>query len=130
MMENLSIQTNFPLGKDELARIKAKAMRRGIWFKMLTRAERAQMDLTMKIVKRIRSFILAKVVSSIVKKLLDAMESKVAHLTREVGHALAQKLSRIAKKWGNRSADQWAVDSDFIQYLTISYMNTPALFRT
>ena len=119
-----------PLGKNGLAKIKAKAMRRGIWFRVLTRAERAQVDLTMKIVERIRSFILAKVVTSIVKKLLDAMESKVARLMREVGHALVRKLSRIAQNWGNKSAHQWVTDPCFVQYLTINYMNTPASFHT
>jgi len=123
------MHTRVPLGKNELAKIKAKAMRRGIWFRLLTRAERAQMDLTMKIVKRIRSFILAKVVTSIVKKLLNAMESKVARLMREVGQSLARKLSGTAQNWGNESARQWISDPGFVQYLTINYMNTPASFR-
>jgi len=118
------------LGKNELTKIKAKAMRRGIWFKVLTRAERAQMDLTLKIVKKIRSFILAKVVTSIVKKLLDAMESKVARLIKEVGQALALKLSRIAQNWGNKSAHQWETDTSFIQYLTVTYLNTPTIFKS
>jgi hypothetical protein len=118
-----------PLGKNELTKIKAKAMRRGSWFRVLTRAERAQMELTMRIVKRIRSFILARVVTSIVKKLLNAMESKVVRLMREVGRALAQKISRIAQKWGNKSASQWAADPGFAQYLTINCINKPTSFR-
>ena len=129
MMKSLFTQTSVPLGKNELAEIRAKAMRRGIWFRVLTRAERAQVDLTMKIVERIRSFILAKVVTSIVKKLLDAMESRVTRLMREVGQALARKLSRIAQNWGNKSAHQWIVDPGFVQYLAINYMNTSTLFR-
>ena len=123
------MRTRIPLEKNELAKIKAKAMRRGIWFRLLTRAERAQMELTLKIVKRIRSFILAKVVTSIVKKLLDAMESKIARLMKEAGQALAQKLSRIAKNWGNKSAHHWVADPGFVQYLTINYINTPTSFR-
>lgn len=118
------------LGKGELSKIRAKAMRRGIWFRVLTRAERGQMELTMKIVERIRSFILAKVVTSIVKKLLDAMESRVVRLMREVGRPLARRLSMIAQELGNKLAGQWAADPGFIQYLTISHMNTPAAYRT
>ena len=129
MTESLFTHTRVPLEKNKLTKIKTKAMRQGIWFKVLTRAERAQMDLTMRIVKRIRSSILAKVVTSIVKKLLDAMESKVARSMREVGHALAQKFSRIAQNWGNKSAHQWVTDAGFIQYLTINYINTPTSFR-
>jgi len=129
MTESLLTRTSVPLGKNELVKVKAKAMRRGIWFRVLTRAERGQMELTMKIVKRIRSFILAKVVASIIKKLLDAMESKVVRLMREVGQALAHKLSRIAQNWGNKLAHQWLADPDFVQYLTINYINTPTSFR-
>ena len=129
MTESLFTQTRVPMGKNRLTKMKTKAMRQGIWFKVLTRAERAQMDLTMRIVKRIRSFILAKVVTSIVKKLLDAMESKVARLMREVGQPLAQKFGRIAQNWGNKSAHQWVTDPGFVQYLTINYINTPTSFR-
>jgi len=123
-MESLFTRISAPLAKNELAKIKAKAMRRGIWFRVLTKAERGQMELTMKIVKRIRSLFLAKVVTSIVKKLLDAMESKVVRLMREIGQALARKLSRIAQKLGNKLAHQWVTDPGFVQYLTINYMNT------
>lgn len=119
-----------PLGSNELAKIKTKAMRRGIWFRVLTRAERAQIDLTMKIAKRIRSVILAKVVTRIVKKLLDAMKGKVAQLMKEVGQALAQKLSKTAQKWGNKTAPYWETDSSFIQYLTVTYLNTPTMFKS
>ena len=123
------MRVRVPLGKNELTKIKAKAMRRGIWYRLLTRAERAQIELTMKVVKKIRSFILAKVVTSIVKKLLNAMESKVARSMREIGQALAQKLSRIAQNWGNKLAHLWETDQSFVRHLTINYMNTPTSFR-
>ena len=130
MIEFLFTRTSVPLGKNELAKIKAKAMRRGVWFRVLTRAERGQMELTMRIVKRIRSLFLAKVVTSIVEKLLDAMESRVSRLMREVGPALVQKLSGIAQKWGNESAAHWTADSGFRQYLTVMYVNTPSMFKS
>ncbi|MFQ5836398.1 MAG: hypothetical protein ACE5HG_00925 [Candidatus Bathyarchaeia archaeon] len=129
MMEGLPDRTCVTLGKKELAEIRTKAIRRGVWFKALTRAERAQMELTMRVVKRIRSLLLTRVLGSIIEKLLDAMESKVARLMREVGRGLAQKLSRIAQSWGNKSAGHWEADPDFTQYLTITYMNTPATFK-
>ena len=129
MMESLLTRSNVPLGMNELAEAKAKALRRGIWFRVLTRAERAQMDLTMRIVKRIRSFTLAKVVTSIVEKLLVAMESKVARLMREVGQSLARKLSGIAQNWGNKLANRWEKDQSFVRHLTINYINTPISFR-
>ena len=129
MIEHTYANTSFPLGKDELTKIRTKAIRRGIWFRALTKAERAQIELTMRIVKKIRSFFLAKVLGAIVGKLLDAMESKVARVMREVGRGLAEKLSQIAQNWGNKSANQWTKDPSFIQYLAITYINTPAMFK-
>ena len=122
-------RTSIPLTKDELTKIKVRAIRRGVWFRVLSRVERASIDLTIKIVKKVRSLLLARVLASIVKKLLDAMESKVVRLMRKVGRSLAQKLSRIAQNWGNKSAAHWTADQGFTQYLTIMHMNTPAMFK-
>ena len=123
MRENLYARMGSPPGKNALAKIRAKAMRRGVWFRVLTRAERAQIELTLRIVKNIRSLFLAKVVTSIVEKLLNAMESRVSRLMREVGKPLARKLSEIAQEWGNKSVNSWPQDSDFVQYLAIMHLN-------
>jgi hypothetical protein len=130
MIERLLSRNGASSGKNVLAKLRVRALRRGVWFRVLTRGERAQMELTMKVVKRIRSLFLAKVLTNIVEKLLDAMESKVSRLMREVGQPLAQKLSSIAQKWGNSSAVSWTADSGFMRYLTIMYMNTPSIFKT
>jgi len=64
--------------------------------------------------------------SSILKKLEEAMESRVRRLMREIGGDLALKLGQIAQKWGNKSASGWVKDAGFKQYLTITYMNAPS----
>ena len=130
MIKNLLSRDGAPSGNNVLAKLRVRALRRGVWFRVLTRAERAQMELTMKVVKRIRSHFLAKVVANIVEKLLEAMESRVVRLTREVGSALAHKLSGIAQEWGNNSAREWPADPGFKQYLTVTHMNTPSLFQS
>jgi len=130
MMERLFTRDSALLRKSELTKIKCKALRRGVWFRLLSRIERGILDLTIKIVEKIRSFILAKVVSLIVKKLLDSMESKVSRLITEVGPALAHKLSVTAQKWGNQSAIHWSDDPGFRQYLAVMYLNTPSVFKT
>jgi hypothetical protein len=57
------------------------------------------------------------------KKLEEAMESRVYRHLREVGSILVRKLSVIALKWGNKSARNWAVDYGFMRYLVITEMN-------
>jgi len=122
-------RARIPLTRGELAKIRAKAIRRGIWFSALSEAERAYMGLAIRVVERVRSLLLAKVLTSILKKLLYLMESRIARIMREVGRPLAQKLSRIAQKWGNKPAIQWADDHEFIQYLAVTHINTPAGFK-
>lgn len=125
---------NFLIGelslcRTELAKIKKKALRHGIWFKILSRTERIQMDLTVKVVDKVKSILLAKVLRSIIVRLFDAMESQVKRLMREVGTNLAHKISEIGKKLGCKSAENWANDQKFIKFLTITYMNTPRLYK-
>ena len=129
MTKNVSHRTRIPLTKVELSKIRIRAVRKGLWFRVLSRLERATIDLTLKIVKRIRSVLLARVLTKIVMKLLDAMESRVARLTREVGCGSAQKLSLIAQNWGNKSAEKWMMDQSFWKYLAVMCMNTPSMFK-
>jgi len=109
---------------DELARIRVMAIRRGVWFKVLSRLERGLVDLSLKVTEEIRSKILARAICSIVKKLLEALESKVGLLMRQMGVPLARKISQIAQNWGNKTAHAWANDLGFIRYLTIINVNT------
>jgi len=112
-----------------LALIKRRAMRRRVWFKVLNRVERIILDLTIKCVESVRSPKLTRIVATIVDKLANAFKNHLKRLMEEVGCPLARKLSRIAQNWGSVSATRWAEDHDFIQYLTVMCMNTPAMFR-
>jgi len=116
--------------RHELVLLRVKALRRGVWFKVLNRMERGLIDSVIKVVDRVRSTLLAKVLTSVVKKLLTAMESKVTRVMREVGQLLAQKISLIAQSWGNKSAKEWITNKGFVQYLAVTVMNTPLLFKT
>jgi len=123
--KNMLSEKRTPLIRSEIVEIKTKALRRGVWFRVLTRVERACIDLAIKVVERVRSRLLQKVLSSIIKKLEEALESQVQRLMREIGDSLAKKMSQIAQDWGNKSAVRWAKDADFMKYLTIIYMNAP-----
>jgi len=112
-----------------LENIRRKALRQRAWFKVLNRTERAIISLTIRCVERVKSPKLARIITAIIAKLKEAMESKVKRLMETVGCALAQKISRIAQKWGNILAFRWARDSGFIQYLTVMQVNTPRMFQ-
>jgi len=125
VIENMLSEKRTSLMRNEIIKVKARALRKGAWFRVLTRVERACVDLTIKVVERVRSRLLQKLLSSVLTKLEEAMQSQVQRLMREVGGTLAQKMSQIAQTWGNKSAVRWAEDPRFIQYLTIINMNAP-----
>jgi len=129
MKTNLSISKNVLLCRAELLRLKKKAMRRGIWFEILSRTERALMDLVMKVVDKVRSGLLAKLVRSIVMRLLQAMESNFKRLMNTEGVKLACQISEIGKKLGCKSAESWRSDQKFMQFLVITYMNSPNQYK-
>ena len=116
--------TPIPLTREALAKLKLKALRKGRWFKDLKRQERKLLELTMRVVEKVRSFLLVKLVSRIVSKLCRAMESRVMRLMRTEGRSLAEKISKIGEAWGNKTARSWAKDQGFIQFLTVSNLSS------
>ncbi|MFX0069357.1 MAG: hypothetical protein ACFE7I_09820, partial [Candidatus Hodarchaeota archaeon] len=68
---------------DTVVKVRLRAIRKGVWFRVLSRVERGLVDLTLKVTDRIRSRTLAEAVGSVVKKLMDALESKVDRLMRQ-----------------------------------------------
>ncbi len=120
-----------PPTREALARVRLKALRCRVWFKALSRDERILMDLVIRVTDRVRSFLLAKLLFRIVKKLIEGMGGiraligEVAYNMRTDGVRLAQKLSQIAVGWGNKSATKWPEDLGFVQYLAIMGLNKP-----
>jgi len=112
------------LTRKDLMKIKARAFRRRVWFKALSRTERAIIDLTIKCVERVRSPVLATIVSSVVDKVLKILESRFLKIVNRVGSAIAEEVCRIALDWRNVSASSWKHDSDFISFLGINAINT------
>jgi hypothetical protein len=107
-----------------LAALKTRSIRRGVWFRVLNMLERAQVDLTVRVVKNVQSPHLMKVLESIVNKLSEALQSKVARVMRSIGFPSALKLSRIAQSWGHKSAGTWAQDSRFARFLAVMHLNS------
>ena len=106
-----------------LAALKLRSLRRRIWHRVLNPLERAQVDLTIRVVKQVRSPFLAKVLDSIIKKLSGALQSVVLTMVKTVGFPQAQKLSKIAQSWGNKAAEMWVCDRRFAKFLAVMHLN-------
>ena len=107
--------------------MKIKAMRSGVWFKALQRIDRALIDLTIKVAANIRSVTLTNGILSIKQKLQKLLETKHLRNLQAMGYPLAQKLSALAQKWGNKQAQAWTGDRGFVTYLAIMHINRLSL---
>jgi len=114
----------------ELASLRRRALRKGLWSKVLSKIERSICDLTIRAVNTIKSDKLLEALTTIVDKLRRALESPVSILARTVGRQLASALARIAYSWGHPGAQSWSLDDGFARYLAITYANTPDYYRS
>ena len=118
------------IGRAQLIKLKLKAMRAGAWFRSLCKIDRALIDLAIMVTHdNIRSYALAKNITSVMEKLERISDSSLRRIVREVGFPLAQKASSLAQKWGNESASEWRFDSSFASFLAILSINEPKTFK-
>lgn len=118
-----------PITPKSLVVARRIALRRRIWFKTLSRIERAQVDLTIQVVLKVQSKVLKNILTNILQKISRIVESQGSCLEKNVGRSMAKKLSLIATSWGYRSAENWPQDEGFVQFLTINHMHMSKTLR-
>jgi hypothetical protein len=111
-----------PLTKEGLVFLKRRALRSKAWFR-LDSLERAVVDLTIKVVERVRSSTLAGIILGIAEKLRQWMKPSFKEMALSVGRLLAERAVRIAEAWGGREAKEWLKELGFIIYLGVSWLN-------
>ena len=111
------------MGKEQLLKLKLKAIRAGVWFRALPRIDRVLVDLTIRVAQCVRSPALASSIMSVARKVEELLESRFARAVREIGFSLTCKVSLLAQKWGNMAARSWAGDVDFAKYLAVMRLN-------
>jgi hypothetical protein len=116
-------KTSSPLRTTELKKLRVKAIRAGVWFRVLPRIDRVLIDLTIKVTENIRSSSLAKSISAIVGKLEELTQSNALQSLRLFGQPLAQQISDVAQKLGNTAAKAWATDISFATFLAVIHMD-------
>jgi len=105
-----------PLTRELIVGVRTRALRRGIWFRVLDRVERGLVDLTIRWVDRVKSGRLAQVLVRILEKLARAMEDRMVRVL-EKGRTLAFRLSDLAVSWGDPTAYSWRFDGNFQRHL-------------
>jgi len=115
------------LSRGYLLSVRLRAIRRGVWWRVLCRVERATFDLTIRVVDCVRSRLLSEILMKIVGKLEEALNAVELRVAR-VGRPVALKLSRLAVGWGYLEARSWASDRSFMRYLAIMSLSDSRTF--
>lgn len=110
--------------RQDLVIIKSRALRTGVWFRALSKVERAIIDLTIKCVDKVRSTVLARTISTIVSKILQSLEEDFMTRAERIGHEIAERLCTVGERWGNKACSTWKCDKCFIEFLGVSVLNT------
>jgi len=111
-----------------LVDVRRKALRNGSWWRALDGSDRAFLDLTMRVVDRVRSVDLGVEIVKVLKKLRDAAKSSFVRLMESYGLERAKKLSQQALGWGYEEARGWSHDFGFIRYLAAMKISCPVGF--
>ena len=114
------------IGSD-LTSLRSRALRWGIWFRVLGRVERSLVDLTIRIFHRVRNPALYKALVLIVNKLGDSFDDRVSRAIRTIGFPSAERLNLLAQQWDNKYARNWMFDPSFARFIAIMHINGPAV---
>jgi hypothetical protein len=116
------------LNKSILLKIKRKALRLKIWYR-LNNIERTIIDLTIKCVDKIKSIKLKKIILKILNKIKEAIENKFLNKIYENGLKEVINIVKIANSWGNKESLNWIKDKNFIFYLGIKNIYIPNIWK-
>lgn len=107
-----------------LMKVRTRALRRGVWFKALSRIERSIVELTIRCVEKIHSDVLMKAVVTILDRLLETLEEDYLKRVERVGREIVEKICEIARLWGNPHAWTWKYDLRFVKFLGVNATNS------
>ncbi len=108
------------LTREWLVSIRRRGLRQRVWFRILSRAERGIVELTIRYIDEVRSAKLALAIGRIICKVFNASKSRFIEEADMVGRNLAEKISKIAVDWGYLVASDWKTNSEFVRYLGIN----------
>jgi hypothetical protein len=90
-----------------LCRLKSRALRNGVWFRVIRRIDRALLNACINVAQSITNPSLVASILAVTRKIEESLETRAARYIREVGFSLASKLGALAQSLGNK--DAWAL---------------------
>ncbi|MHA2303361.1 MAG: hypothetical protein ACXACD_20665 [Candidatus Thorarchaeota archaeon] len=111
--------------RDFLLRVKRKALRKGVWFKVLDGLDRSFINLICTIKNNISSEVMVREVMAIVIKLRDAVKGEYWRLVESIGVQRAWRASENALQWGYKEASSWKYDTGFHIFHAVIEFSSP-----
>jgi hypothetical protein len=116
--------------RQNLLKIKSRALRTRVWFRALSKVERAIMDLTIKCVDKVRSTVLTRTIATIVDKILRSLEEDFMTRAERVGSKIAEGVYAVGKRWRNETCSAWRSDKCFFRFLGVNALNRHVTSKT
>lgn len=108
-----------------LRQIRAVAIRRRVYHRVLDRLERGILDLSTRLLDEARNIVLLEQLLGIVNKLEEAVKGRFTRHLEGFGVRRVTEIIMQAVKFGYRGAVGWLRDSGFVRYLTVMDLNSP-----
>jgi hypothetical protein len=106
---------------ETLMALRQRALRRGIWFQTLTLEDRVLANLIQRHVKIVKNTTLATVVARIMGKLLLGIKNNFLNRLETIGRPIANAVAMKAFSYGNKEAQDWVRDVNYIRYMGLTF---------
>ena len=109
--------------------LRRRAIRKRVWFGALDGLERGIYNLVCRIVDRVESPVLGKVLLGMVVKLRDILKGEFARLMESLGVRRAWEAAACAVAWGYGAAWTWRGDAGFARFFAVMEFNASSGWR-
>ena len=117
------------ISSDYLRSVRRDALRKRTWFKSLDKLERGIVNLTIDIVKNLKSQLLAVELVKILAKLRDATKNVFTKYIEKIGYRKLREAVQISLSLGNFVAKEWLRDSYYAEWFAVNNINNPVGWR-
>ncbi|MEM3703006.1 MAG: hypothetical protein QXX79_01085 [Candidatus Bathyarchaeia archaeon] len=112
-----------PMVKSEVRLLKSRALKTGVWFRVLSRLDRALINAVLRVADKMRSPRLVEALVKVREKVEKSVGGVFTQAIFRVGLPLARRIGLLAKSWGNPYAEDWMSDLAFARFLAIMDIN-------
>ena len=113
------------ISQDYLRAVRLAALRKRVWYRVLDRIERGIFNLTIDIVEKVQSSVLAVELVKILAKLRDASKSAFTRHVESYGYLKLREIVRQADALGCEGACGWLMDLGFAEWFALNNYSNP-----